>query len=195
MMLLQAKGCTFHGNNLLNSRSSIPGTFADVLPMALRRSHLQGQRGFAFPFAAGHEALVAVLSAAAPDLLMATRLGAGNPVAPGKGKAGFSFLAALNSPNETDREDGCPEHSGGTGWDGLSSRLSLLLHYRPLPRQTPLRGYAVRSDSAPADMPAPTTLSTPNFSRCGNASAAARCRSAHLCGAVPVVRTSYRPHP
>ena len=119
-MLLQAKGCTFHGNNLLNSRSSIPGTFADVLPMALRRSHLQGQRGFAFPFAAGHEALVAVLSAAAPDLLMATRLGAGNPVAPGKGKAGFSFLAALNSPNETDREDGCPEHSGGT--DGTDCR-------------------------------------------------------------------------
>jgi hypothetical protein len=54
----------------------------DVLPMALRRSHLQGQRGFAFFFAAGHEELVAVLSAAAPALLIATRLGAGTPVAP-----------------------------------------------------------------------------------------------------------------
>src|SRR5262249_35171041 len=38
-----------------------------------------------FSFAASHEALVAVSSAAAPHLLMATRLGAGNPVAPGKG--------------------------------------------------------------------------------------------------------------
>jgi hypothetical protein len=135
------------------------------------------ERGGVFiSFAAGHEASVAVSSAAAPDLLMATRLGAGNPV-DDKGAAGFSFLAALNSPNETDREDGCPEHSGGTGWDGLSPRLSLLLHYRPLPRQTPLRGYAARPDSAPADMPRPMTSSTPSFSRCGNASATARCRS------------------
>src|SRR5262245_48349738 len=81
---------------------------------------------------------------------------------------------------------GPPRASWGTGWDGLSPRLSLPLHCCRLPRQTPVRGYAVPSDSARADTPAPTTSSTPSFSRCGNASAAARCRSARLCGAAPV---------
>ena len=49
---------------------------------------------------------------------------AARPVAPN---------AALNSPNETDRKTRArntgqgPEPQGGTGWDGLSLRLSLPL--------------------------------------------------------------------
>src|SRR5262245_24448469 len=97
---------------------------------------------------------------------------------------------ALNSPNETDRKARARstglEPQRGARWDGLSPYLPLPLRCLRLPRRRRLRGFASRPGSAPADTPAPTTSSTLSFSRCGDASAAARCRSAHLCGAAPV---------
>ena len=62
------------------------------------QSSFQGEAAAGFlSFAAGHEALVAVLSAAAPDLLMATRLGAGNPAHPAKARRGFRLGRSLHA--------------------------------------------------------------------------------------------------
>lgn len=59
--------------------------------------------GFSLSFAAGHEALVAVLSAAAPALLMVLDTGPGTPPPHGKARRGFrlggALLAYLAVPN------------------------------------------------------------------------------------------------
>src|SRR5215831_5574783 len=71
-------------------------------------------------------------------------------------------LAALNSPNETDRKTRArstgPRASGGARWDGLSPRLPLPLRCLRLPRRRRLRGFASLAGSALGDTPAPTTL-------------------------------------